>query len=451
MSATQNPTTVGVVGTHGKIIGSSELPNGSRLRPTLVRNAVVSPPPVIILNLFYTGLGIARQFAKSRVRVIGLSSDSKIYGNFTRFCEVRRAPNSLGQPHELKDMLLDSAEELHGAIVFPTSDADLIFLERFRDTLESCYRLALPARGVLSRIINKDELMVAAMKAGVSAPKTYVLRSPAQMELAAAEVGFPCVLKPVRSLDWRQGNDWRIIGRRKALCANTLEELTQLYDRLSRVNPRVLVEELIPGDTDQLVTWGGYVGREGSRLTYFTARKLIQSPDEFGTGCLVSNDNVPDLLEPSLRLCQELNYEGIAEIEYKRDCRDGALKLIEMNPRHWDWHELGSASGANLSLSAYRYLSGIQIPGGKPARQRATWIAEDAFTRQVVSNLLEGKRILPTLRRVIRGKHIYGMFRWNDPLPLLRYSLSVLAPEIIRSVSAKSGFKRFRLRPAGGL
>src|SRR6476660_5367458 len=43
-----------------------------------------TPPPVIIMNMFYSGLAIARDLAGTGVRVIGLSSDPKAYGNFTR-------------------------------------------------------------------------------------------------------------------------------------------------------------------------------------------------------------------------------------------------------------------------------------------------------------------------------------------------------------------------------
>ena len=43
------------------------------------------------MNMFYSGLAIARDLAGTGVRVIGLSSDRKAYGNFTRFCEVRPA------------------------------------------------------------------------------------------------------------------------------------------------------------------------------------------------------------------------------------------------------------------------------------------------------------------------------------------------------------------------
>jgi len=40
-----------------------------------------------------------------------------------------------------------------------------------------------------------------------------------------------------------------------------------------------------------------------------------------------------------LRAC---GYAGLAEVELKRDSKTGAFQLIEVNPRHWDQHELGT-------------------------------------------------------------------------------------------------------------
>jgi hypothetical protein len=102
-------------------------------------------PPVVILNLSYSGLGIARDMTGRGARVVGLSSDQNIYGNFTRACEVWPAPNARREPEKLADFLLRAASLLGGAVVFPTSDFDVLFLDRFRSSLEPHYRLSIAA------------------------------------------------------------------------------------------------------------------------------------------------------------------------------------------------------------------------------------------------------------------------------------------------------------------
>jgi len=78
---------------------------------------------------------------------------------------------------------------------------------------------------------------------------------------------------------------------------------------------------------------GGYVDEHSEPLAYFTARKILQFPDDFGTGCLVQSESLPELVEPTKRLWLALQYEGMAEVEYKHDPRTDEYRLIEINTR----------------------------------------------------------------------------------------------------------------------
>ena len=51
-------------------------------------------PTAIVMNLFYTGLGIARSLGERGIPVIGLSAHRGIYGSYTRYAEVRSSPDS---------------------------------------------------------------------------------------------------------------------------------------------------------------------------------------------------------------------------------------------------------------------------------------------------------------------------------------------------------------------
>jgi hypothetical protein len=43
------------------------------------------PPPAIVMNMFYTGLGIARSLGERGVPVVGLTARRGAYGNWTRY------------------------------------------------------------------------------------------------------------------------------------------------------------------------------------------------------------------------------------------------------------------------------------------------------------------------------------------------------------------------------
>jgi len=145
------------------------------------------------------------------------------------------------------------------------------------------------------------------------------------------------------------------------------------------VNPDVLVQEWIPGSTRDIAIMGGYFGENSEALGYFCARKLVQEPDDFGTGCVVQHVPLQEIVQPSLRLCKSLGYRGMAEIEYKRDEKTGEYKLIEINTRHWDWHQLSHMSGVNLTRVAYSDLTGYKLDASTPVRTGGKWVVEDTL------------------------------------------------------------------------
>jgi len=390
-------------------------------------------PAVVILNMFYSGLGIARDMAGKGVRVVGLSADRKIYGNFTRLCEIRRAPNSQEEPGALAAMLLELSSELGGAVIFPTRDADVLLLERYRDVLSPHYRLAIPPSDCLLRVINKHALAVAAESAGIPVPRTTVVSSRADLHRVEIEVGFPCVLKPVFAVDWRGAENWQKVGARKAILVHDRRELQREYEVLSEVDSEVLAQEWIPGSSDQIVVLGGYVRSGGELVDYFTARKLVQSPDDFGTGCVVQSEQITEIIALSKRLCRALDYEGMAEIEYKYDCEAQEFRLIEINTRHWDWHRLGSASDINLSWTAYRDLTGRSVDSQPRPVARAKWIAEDALLTYMLRGLYRRRLRVRDLWKKLSGRRVYGISDWNDPWPGLRYCCGEFLPDLAKS------------------
>jgi D-aspartate ligase len=407
--------------------------------PTADVSGRAGSPPVLILNLFHSGLAIARDLAGRNVRVIGLSADRKIYGNFTRFCEVRFVPNSQEEPEQLAEVLLEFAPDLTGSVIFPTRDADVLFLDRYREKLSARYRLALPPHDCLLRVMDKHALASIAEKSGTPAPRTALISSAKELHRVEMEVGFPCVLKPVYAVSWRTGEGWSKVGGRKAILVENQQQLEREYGIVSSVDPEVLVQQWIQGSAEQIVICGGYVSHGGEPLAYFTARKQVQSPDDFGTGCLVESMDIPEIVPLTRRLWKSLRYEGMAEVEYKQDKNSGKYYLIEINTRHWDWHGLGGASGINLTWTAYCDLTGrlrdqVQMP-----ILRAKWIAEDALLMYLLKALCRRQIGLGDLRRKLSGHRIYSVFAWNDPLPALRYWLFVILPDLAKSMFKKIG------------
>src|SRR5439155_23945579 len=112
--------------------------------------------PAVVMNVFYTGIGIARSLGERGIRVIGLSAHKRIYGNFTRYAKTVFAPDSRSHPEELRDFLLDLGRQMpERAVLFPTRDDDVVFLNRFRHELQDSFSLVIPPEGPLAAALDK--------------------------------------------------------------------------------------------------------------------------------------------------------------------------------------------------------------------------------------------------------------------------------------------------------
>src|SRR5581483_12048598 len=103
-------------------------------------------PPVFVMNLYYTGIGIARNLYGYGVRVYGLSSEKDAPGVKSRFFDgVYEVPNGRDEPEALYRRLLEIREHYTTPpVIFPTRDFDILFLHQYREQLAPFYRLPQP-------------------------------------------------------------------------------------------------------------------------------------------------------------------------------------------------------------------------------------------------------------------------------------------------------------------
>jgi predicted ATP-grasp superfamily ATP-dependent carboligase len=128
------------------------------------------------MNMFCTGLGIARSLSEQGVRVIGLTSQRGVYGNYTRCARTVLCPDSRNEPEALLARLLVLGRELgQRSVIFPTRDDDVIFLDRYRRELEPYFALTIPDGPVVRACLDKWETYLWAGKAGVLTPKCWLV------------------------------------------------------------------------------------------------------------------------------------------------------------------------------------------------------------------------------------------------------------------------------------
>ena len=387
--------------------------------------------PAIVMNMFYTGLGIARSLGEQGIPVIGLTARPDVYGNYTRYASIRTSPDSREEPEALLQFLLRLGGELGArGVLFPTRDDDVLFLDHYRESLSRYFDLVVSPTEMVRACLDKWETYLHACRAGVDTPRCWVVQNEQELSLAAKEITFPCVMKPLSSHLWRQHDNWERVGGRKAIGIESHPDLLAEYAHISGADSHVLIQELIPGGDDQLFIAACYLDEQSRVVASFAARKLLQYPAGFGTGCIVQTVDCPEVIELAAKLLQSMKFAGVAEVEFKRDPASGRYKLIEVNARPWDQHRLGNACGVDLMHVAYCDKAGLPLPAGAPGKTGHKWIAEDVFLTTALRMAWKRDPQFWRLFALARGRRIYGIWSRHDVRPFTLY-MAKFVPRLI--------------------
>jgi predicted ATP-grasp superfamily ATP-dependent carboligase len=343
------------------------------------------------------GLAAIRSLGRHGLRVLALDHRPYALGFRSRYAEPRIAPDPIDDEEGFIAALGSIAEETDAVLpVFPTHDEHVNAIARHADALSTRYRFPFPSWEVLERIQSKRHQLETAEAAGVPIPRTFYPRSAQEARAAGQEVGFPLIVKPSANVGFRRSH------KRQLFRCETPGELDRAYELAAPHEP--MVQELIPSGPEEMYTLGSYLDRDGQALGLFSGRKLSQTRGYMGSARAGEAVWVEEVVEQGLALLRALGFHGISQVEVMRDPRDGRYKLLEVNPRLWQWHSLAAACGVDLPYIAYRDLVGDPLP---PARMRG-----------------DGKRWAITLMAgssltLERPPYVDAVFARDDPKPAL--------------------------------
>lgn len=401
----------------------------------------------VVLDLSPNGLAIARNLARRGVPVTALDRPGNLERGRTRLARCLACPDPADAPDAFVDYMAGLGRSFaEPPVLFAAADDYVETLSRRREDLAPYYRFLLPPAGVVEALQDKRQTMELARHHGFPAPATWMIDDPGDapgraearglgpapeargLGPAPAPAGagrlppldtlpYPCIVKPARSYRFRRALN------RKALPARNPAELRAALDRVRGLGP-VMIQELIPGGDDQIYQVGFVRTAGGRMLARFAGRKLLQYPPRFGSGALAVAEAAPDAVELATRIVETLDLPGICNVELKRDARDGRLKLMEIDPRLWLWHDLGRVAGVDLAWTYYRLLAGGDPSPRLSQRQDVKWVHEVRAPASAWAALRSGERSWRRLLADFRGIRCPALWAWDDPLPLWRFARS---------------------------
>jgi predicted ATP-grasp superfamily ATP-dependent carboligase len=367
-------------------------------------------PPAVILGGTITALSVARSLAAAGVAVTVLDrrdSPARVSRMVSSFIDVC--------PEDMQDEMLRWLRSgPQGAVLLAGSDEGIELIARHRAELVALgYRPMEADDEVLLAMLDKRRTAELAHEHGIPAPRVLALRGEADIDAVSREFGYPCVLKPVHSHLFVR----RTKSGAKVVTVEDPAALRSEFERMSALGVEMLAIEVIKGSDDQFVSYFSYLDQRGEPLLQFTKRKLRQDPIRFGTATYHATTWDPELAELALRFFQAVGLRGLANVEFKRDSRDGRLKLIECNARFTMANEVVRVAGIDLALFTYNRLLGRPTPPVDSYRQDVRMWDPLKDTRAFLEYRRGGElSFADWVRSLLHPQH-FPVARIDDPLP----------------------------------
>lgn len=368
---------------------------------------------VVLLGGTHSSLAIARSLKRTGMPVWLVTDASPLTG-YSR--HIRSAWRWAGPNHETAvDVLLDLARRsgLERPVLIAAGDAEVRFAAQHYDQLSAAFRMTLQPWHALQWSADKALAYRRATELGLHIPRDYAVCSVA--DLGTLDLNFPVVLKPsmrifenafTRDKAWRaddRGSFQRLFGRAAALVGEK----------------NIVVQELVPGGSEAQLSYAG-LWNKGKPVAWFTAQRTRQYPLEFShTSTFVETLDAPDVVEAAHAFLTSTEHHGLVEVEFKRDIRDGKLKLLDVNPRPWSWFALSEAAGLQLGemLVSVAYGDAL-LPAGK-APSGVAWMYAPRDAVASIQMMLKGTLSPFAYLASFAKVRAWGIFDPRDPLPAL--------------------------------
>ncbi len=327
---------------------------------------------------------------------------------------------------------------------------------------ELSLRTLLPQRHLMGRAVtpfpslesfchvsDKAWLVDRAAQLGVLTPPQVRLECREEVEEAheaLESLGFPLVLKPTRSVVETGSGSTSL----RVSYAGSPSELRRSLESLPECAFPLLLQRRIigPGAGLFLLLWDDAV------RGVFGHRRIREMPPSGGVSvCRESVPADPRLLDLSLRILRDVDWQGVAMVEFKIEAATGDPYLIEVNGRFWGSLQLAVDAGVDFPALLMDAMEGRPAPRepvttDRHVRLRWLWgevdhtlavVRKKTFSDNHAETLPARLRGLLNVLRCTRDDRT-EVLRWSDPYPFVvesrRWFQDVLGKRVRRSIQS---------------
>ena len=304
---------------------------------------------IIVIGGHVQGLGITRIFGKNKIPVIVLDYNRYNIAKHSKYC----MKFFLYRKESLLSFLISDelTKKYSNWLIFPTDDEDVRLLSENKETLEHYYKLSTCEWNIISKFYNKINTYHICEKLGINIPKTFYPKD--LDDIKKTQINYPVIIKPAVMHTFYKKT------KKKVFLCNNDSDLISNYLKAIKIipNSEIMIQEIINGSSDNQYSVCFYFSDKIPVVSLLAKRKR-QHPIDFGNATTFAETTFEpmNIYTDAVKLLKYVNYEGIAEVEFKKDDKSNKLYLLEVNPRTWKWHTIAENSNSPFLLSIYEKI-----------------------------------------------------------------------------------------------
>jgi D-aspartate ligase len=373
------------------------------------------------------GVAVVRTLGRLGVPVYAITEDRWTPTVLSRYCAGRFTWQVTGQeePEYLAGLLRSVGERIgRRTVVVPADDEAAVLVAEHGDSLAPWFLLPQVPPALPRQLASKQRLFELCREHDVSAPATAFPANLDEIVAFAETATFPVVVKNAEPWVRRRAP---VVGHTTVV--SSAAELLALFpdspevsDSSGSSGPGVILQEYIPREHAQDWFTHLYCDANADCRCVFTGVKVRSWPPHNGATAACYQQANPELAQLAARLCKQVGFAGIGDLDWRLDLRDGKYKLVDFNPRTGNQFRLfQTEQGIDVVRALHLDLTGRPVPPGTVREGRRFYVEHiDVFARFAY----RGRGGYPAApppppRPRGRGGRELAWLAADDPLPFL--------------------------------
>lgn len=312
--------------------------------------------PVLVLGGAESALAVVRSISRAGGSVSACTNDVGVsHSRYLRNCHRTHGEQS---PEQLfGDLLLSDKSPYRGSVIFAAADDAVKFIAENHEELKKNFLLEKNDPKIQLAMLDKQRTLELAKETGIETPKFWSVQTMEDIERLINDVPFPVLIKPMDTYSFKERfsmGSYVKVDNERELIVNAEKLIAQGID--------FMLTEKIPGLDDLGCSCYTYLLEDGNAVFTLSKKCIRRSPMNNGGGTFQITKKQLDVEEAGMRFFRGIGYLGFGNLEFKRDTRDGKIKVIECNARFTAVQEQLTQSGVDVPVISYCHITGQQIP-----------------------------------------------------------------------------------------